>query len=99
MIFFGKKKTTKTITKTIDKKRGDEYEVVGKLVVDLYDAVNPAKATLYKTAFLKGVLSGVGGVIGATVVIALLLWVLSLFNSVPFVNNVTNSIENSIDQR
>lgn len=94
-----KKKQTKTITKTIDAKKSDEYEVIGKLVVDLYDAVNPARATLYKAAFLKGVLGGVGGVIGATVVIALLLWVLSIFDSVPLINNFTNSIENTIDQR
>lgn len=93
-----KKKQTKTITKTIDAKKSDEYEVVGKLVVDLYDAVNPAKATLYRVAFLKGVLSGVGGVIGATVVIALLLWLLSLFDNVPLIGGFVDAIQDTIDR-
>lgn len=98
-MLFKKKQTSKTITKTIDKKRSDEYEVIGKLVVDLYDAVNPARATLYKTAFLKGVLSGVGGVVGATVVIALLLWVLSLLGDIPFIGDLSDSVEKTIEQR
>jgi|GEM_PF-622553 len=97
-MIFKRKQQQKTITKKIDTKRSEEYEVIGKLVVDLYDAVNPAKATLYKTAFLKGVLTGVGGVVGATVVIAILLWALSLFDSVPLIGDFFDSVENTIQQ-
>lgn len=93
-----KKKQTKTITKTLDKKRSDEYEVIGKLVVDLYDSVNPAKATLYRVAFFKGILTGVGGVIGATVVIAVLIWVLSWFDSVPLIGGFVDSLRDTIEQ-
>ena len=89
----------KTTTVKIDKTKSKEYEAVGKLVVDLYDSVNPQKATLYKAAFLKGVLSGVGGVIGATIVIALLLWVLSLLDSLPLLGPLTDSVKDTIEQK
>ena len=56
------------------------------------------KKQLLLFSLLKGAATGVGGVIGATVVIALLLWVLSLFSQVPFVGNFTNSVENTIQQ-
>lgn len=74
-----------------------EYEDLGRQIEALYDSVNPKKVTLYKAAFLKGVLGGVGGVIGATIVVALLLWALSLFGSLPIIGDFLETIQNTIE--
>lgn len=85
-----KKKTKKELTIK-------EYEELGRQIEALYDSVNPKKVSLYKAAFLKGVLGGVGGVIGATLVVAFLLWFLSLFGSVPIIGGFMETIQRTIE--
>lgn len=70
---------------------------MGRQLESLYDAANPGRRALYKAAFLKGILGGVGGVIGATVVVALLLWLLSLFSELPLVGDFMDSLRNTIE--
>lgn len=53
----------------------------------------------YKMSFLKGVLGGVGGVLGATIVVGLLLWVLSLFNEVPLIGPLLDNLQDTVDSR
>lgn len=84
--------------KTPAKEQNIEYEELGKQIAALYDHLNPKKGELYKTAFLRGILGGVGGVIGATLVIALLLWTLSLFDNIPVVGGFFESIGRSIEK-
>ena len=51
-----------------------------------------------RTSFLKGVAGGLGGVIGATVGVALLLWFLSFFSEVPLVGDFVKKVEYTIEQ-
>lgn len=76
----------------------DDYEALGKQVAALYDHINPDRAGLYRTAFFKGVVTGLGGVIGATLVIVILVWVLSLFEQVPFVGPILENISDTIQK-
>ncbi len=94
-MIFQKNKTQKT--KTQKPKTPKEYEEMGRQIEALYNAVNPSKRVFYRMAFLKGILGGVGGVIGATVVIALLIWVLSLFGDVPLIGNFVDAIRRTIE--
>lgn len=75
-----------------------DYEKMGRMIESMYDAVNPNRKALYRTAFLKGIATGVGGVIGATVVIALVLWLLSLFTEVPLIGGFVESLQNTLEQ-
>lgn len=54
---------------------------------------------LYLENFLRGIFFSAGGVIGATVLIAAIVWVLSLFDTVPligpFVDHTRETIQNS----
>ncbi len=76
-----------------------DYERLGRLVAEMYDAVHPNRKRLYRTAFTKGLVSGFGGVLGATLVVALLLWLLSLLNQVPFVGPVFENLQRTIQRK
>lgn len=83
-------------SKTPDNKR---YEQLGRMLENIYQTGYIDKNQMYKMSFVKGLLSGVGGVLGATLVVALLLWVLSLFDSIPFIGPVIDSIRDTVESR
>ena len=80
--------------KPVDKKN---YEQLGKMVASIYESGYLDKKQAYKTSFIKGVVSGLGGVIGATVVVALLIWILSLFGNIPLVGKFADKANNTIE--
>lgn len=76
-----------------------DYQKLGEQVVDLYDALKPNRTALYRASFFKGIVGGLGGVIGATVGVALLIWLLSLFGQIPFVGHFVDAIRHTIQSR
>ena len=72
-----------------------DYEQFGRYMSEVYETGYFNKKRMYKYAFIKGVVSGFGGVIGATIVVALALWLLSFLDSVPLINNFVDKIEDS----
>ena len=72
-----------------------EYEDLGKLLENIYESGYANRGRVYKMSFFKGVVAGFGGVVGATIVVAILLWILSLLDFVPFVNKIQCTLENS----
>ncbi len=95
--FFGKKKPVDPKAEAARQKFQD-YEKLGKQVAALYDAINPDRKGLYRTAFLKGVVTGLGGVIGATVVVALIAWLLALAGTFEAIKPLTNNFKESIQR-
>lgn len=81
-----------------DKDIQKNYEALGKMLEVIYETGYSDRKKAYKFALIKGALSGLGSVIGATLVIALLLWFLSLFSQVPLVDHVVNNIRHSISR-
>jgi uncharacterized protein (DUF697 family) len=84
----------------IHKKKKSEKatnEELGKMLVNIYETGYINHNQTYKYSFLKGVATGVGGVIGATVVIAILLSILSKFEQVPVIGPFVNKVQNSIE--
>lgn len=82
----------------MSKKKELSYEELGKMLVSIYESGYINQNQTYKLSFLKGIATGVGGVIGATVVIALVLWGLSLFQEIPLIGPVVQKIQTTIDQ-
>jgi len=75
-----------------DKKRLE----FAKQVEYMYEAVNPNWRKLLLFSFLKGIATGLGVLIGGTIVVALLLWILSLLGHVPFLNEIIEPARESI---
>lgn len=72
--------------------RGAQKAFIEELFNDIY----AHRMRIYVVNFIRGISFSVGGIIGATVVIALLLWVLSLFSGVPVVGDFFHSTQQSI---
>jgi hypothetical protein len=85
-----RQKPKKTSTATV------EYEKLGRQLVELYETGYFDRRQVYKMTFIKGVLAGFGGVIGATIVVALILWLLSFFNEVPLLGPFIEDAQNTI---
>lgn len=56
------------------------------------------RKSYYLHNFLRGVVVGAGTVLGATVLIALLLWILSLFDTVPLIGPTVDNARQTIEQ-
>jgi len=57
-----------------------------------------SRKMLYRENFLRGIFFGAGSLIGATLFITLILWFLSLFDQVWFLEPVINNVKDSIEQ-
>jgi Domain of unknown function (DUF5665) len=73
------------------KKNGVDYEKLGKtvedtLVLDYVYLLGSTKRQIWST-FIRGVFAGVGGVLGATVGIAILVGILQLFGGFPVIGD------------
>jgi len=55
-----------------------------------------SKRNILLANFIGGIAWGLGTVVGATVIVALLLWILSFFNYIPVIGNFASTIENSV---
>jgi hypothetical protein len=79
------------------KRSSKDYESIGKLIAEMVDSGNPNKVAVYKTAFIKGIFSGLGGVIGATIIVGFLLWIVGLFGELPLIGRFIDTIESAIN--
>ena len=71
-------------------------EELGKILVAIYESGYLDRGQAYKMSFIKGVLGGLGGVVGATIVLGLLLWLLSLFDDVPLIGRLIDNLQNTV---
>lgn len=71
-------------------------EDLGKMLVNIYESGYLNHNQAYKMSFIKGIFSGLGGAIGATLVLGLLLWVLSLFQDIPLLGRLIENFQDNI---
>lgn len=90
------KQVASKVAKTV--RENNERGARQSLIEELFYDFNRSKAQVYQMNFIRGILFGAGSVLGGTVVIALLVWVLSLLGNVipplgDFFDGVTNTIQ------
>lgn len=83
--------------KTPKSKPSRQYEELGRIVASVYETGYLDRATAYKTSFIKGLFQGLGGAIGATLLVAFVVWILSLFSQVPLVGRFTNGLRDTVN--
>lgn len=76
----------------------ENREDVAKALEILFAAGYVDRKRLYWENFVRGIFFAIGGVIGATVVVALLVWFLSLFDQAPVIGPYIDNTKNTIQQ-
>lgn len=74
------------------------HQEVARAVEILFTTGYISRKRLYLENFIRGLFFSVGGIIGATLVIGLLVWILSLFDQVPLIRPLIENIRSSIEQ-
>ena len=90
---------TKAIKKAIHETKEDNERGARRAVLeDLFYDFNRSRAQVYVMNFVRGMLFGAGSVIGGTVVIAALIWILSMLaNVVPPLDDFFNGISTTLE--
>lgn len=65
-------------------------------IEELFNDIYAHRMRIYVVNFIRGISFSVGGIIGATLVIALLVWILSLLGHVPVVGNFFEQTQETI---
>ena len=91
------------MAKNPDPRTGVDYEKLGRaveqaLVQDYLDLLHNTKRQIW-SAFVRGIFTGLGTVIGATLVVALVLWILHLLGGLPFIGHYLQGVGHAIQSK
>lgn len=84
------KKLTKKIQK--DNENGARMAVLEDLFYDF----NRKRADVYKMNFIRGIFFGLGSALGGTVILAIAVWLLSLFVDLPGVGQSIQEFQDTL---
>lgn len=76
-----------------DQAKGAQKTMLEELFNDYYIR----RRDIYKMNFFRGIFFGLGSVIGGTVVVAAIIWVLALFVDFPVIGNLFQDAKNTIN--
>ena len=79
-------------------KEQQELIELGKKLKSFYEMGYISKRDAYTFSFFKGVLGGAGAFIGSTLVIALIIWILSIFSETAIIGEIAKEIQESLQQ-
>lgn len=67
------------------------------MLQELFQDMYAKRWNIYKMNFIRGLVFGFGSALGATMLIFLLAWLLSLFDTLPIIGDFVESARNSLD--
>jgi hypothetical protein len=85
--------------KQIKQKISDQQRIeFAKQIEVLYEAAHADFKKVFAFSLLKGIATGLGVFLGGTIIVALLLWILSLTGNIPFIGRISQAAEHSIQR-
>ena len=87
------------MTKIINNiKKDNERGARQSLLEELFYDFNRSSAEVYKLNFIRGLFFGLGSVLGGTLVVGLIIWILSAFGNIfpplaDFLNNLIHTMQ------
>lgn len=89
----------KLMKKATDKIKADnERGARESLIEELFNDFNRSRIQIYKMNFIRGIFFGFGSILGGTVVIALLAWILHFFVQLPVIGQPIEDAQQSIQK-
>lgn len=89
------RRKTKSAKQTV--KENNEKSARRTVLEDLFYDFNRNKAEVFRMNFFRGVFFGFGSVVGGTIVVAVLVWVMSFFVDIPGVGDSVRDVKNTIE--
>lgn len=77
-----------------DNERGARHDVIEELFYDLHRS----RVQIYKMNFIRGIFFGLGSVLGGTIIVALIIWILSLFVNIPGIGDGVQQLQDTLNQ-
>lgn len=94
----------KYMQKRKDKKNEEDAKIrenrdqIAKALEVLFAEGYIDRKKLYLENFIRGIVFSAGGIIGATLILALLIWFLSLFDSIPLIGPFFENARETVEQ-
>jgi hypothetical protein len=77
--------------------RNERINARRALLEELFNDFYDDRRNIYKMNFFRGVFFGLGSVLGGTIVVAIIVWSLSLFVHIPGIGNAVQDAQNTIE--
>ena len=75
-----------------------DYEKLGRMLEAVFESGYANHWRVFRVNFIRGLFFGLGSVLGGTIIIAMVLWILSFFSELPVVGDFVQTIESTVEQ-
>lgn len=75
-----------------------DYEKLGRTLENIFEGGYVNHWRVYRINLVRGIFFGFGSVIGGTLLIATILWLLSFFTELPLIGDFVDTIRGSINE-
>lgn len=84
--------------KVRDVVEGEQKGAQEAMMEEIFHDMYHERKRIYKINFMRGIAFGAGSAIGGTVVLAIFIWILSLFVNFPVIGDFFKDARNSVEQ-
>lgn len=88
------------MVKKVARKIKDDQEVASRkqLLEELFTDFNRNRAQVYRINFIRGLFFGLGSVLGGTIIVAILIWILSMVaQHIPLLHDAVDGLTQTIE--
>ncbi len=86
-----------------EQKRQVPKKIDAKVAVETLEYLLAAgyvsRKKLYFENFMRGMFSSIGSIIGATIILGLLFWILSLLDNIPLFGGFLDALQRTVDSK